>query len=273
VQPLRAVLALVESARSLGFAAVHADLMFGLPRQTPPSFARTVRDVLQLAPDRIALSPYEHAPLRHKAQRLIDAADLPAAPQRIEMLAMGIDGLLGAGLVHLGMTEFARAADALVAARRQGRLQRDLLGYGTRADGDVLALGVSAAGRLGTSHYQNAPALADYYDALRHDELPVGRGLVLTRDELARRAVIMAIVCQGQVDFEAVSLSHLIDMRRSFARELAGLEPFVRAGLVEMDAEGFQLTPTGAWFTGSIARVFDREARREEDSEPLAGVR
>jgi oxygen-independent coproporphyrinogen-3 oxidase len=265
MQPFGAVLALVESARSLGFAAVQADLMFGLPRQTPASLARTVRELAQLAPDRVALSAYEHAPLRHKAQRLIDAAALPSPAQRTAMLATGIDGLLDAGYLHLGMNDFARAGDPLAAAKRAGRLHRDLLGFGSRPEGDVLALGVAATGRIGGSHYQNAAGLGAYYDALRHDELPVARGLALTRDELARRAVIMAVVCQGRVDFEAVGVSHLIDLRRVFARELAALAPFVHDGLLEMDAEGFQLTPTGAWFAGSIARVFDRAARREDE--------
>jgi len=265
VQPFGAVLALVEAARDLGFGAVHAELMFGLPRQTPASFARTIRELAQLGPDRIALSAYEHAPSRHKTQRLIDAAALPSPAQRLAMHAIGIDGLLRAGYAHLGLNEFARAGDPLVRAKRAGRLHRDLLGFGARTEGDVLAFGVAAGGRLGASHYQNAPTLAGYYDALRHDELPVARGLVLTRDELARRAVIMAIVCQGSVDFEAIGESHLIDVRRSFVRELAALERFVHDGLVEMDAEGFQLTPTGAWFAGTVARVFDREARREDE--------
>jgi oxygen-independent coproporphyrinogen-3 oxidase len=36
------------------------------------------------------------------------------------------------------------------------------------------------------------------------------RGLALTRDDLVRRAVIMAMMCQGRVEFESIELAHLI---------------------------------------------------------------
>jgi oxygen-independent coproporphyrinogen-3 oxidase len=50
--------------------------------------------------------------------------------------------------------------------------------------------------------------------------LPVVRGLAVTRDDLVRRAVIMALMCQGEVLFESIELAHLIDFRSYFASEL-----------------------------------------------------
>src|SRR5205085_11889924 len=121
--------------------------------------------------------------------------------------------------------------DALATAKRQGRLQRNFQGYSTQPDCDLIGLGVSAIGRVGASYSQNAKTLPEYYDALRHGQLPVVRGIALNRDDLVRRAVIMALMCQGRVDFESIELAHLINMREYFASEITQLDLLAPAGL------------------------------------------
>ena len=123
------------------------------------------------------------------------------------------------------MDHFALPDDALAVAKRQGRLHRNFQGYSTQPDCDVIGLGVSAIGRVGATYSQNAKTLAEYQDALAHDEFPVVRGLALTRDDLVRRAVIMALMCQGRVEFESIALAHLVDFRKVFAAELQALRP------------------------------------------------
>ena len=68
------------------------------------------------------------------------------------------------------------------------------------------------------------------------------RGLALTRDDLLRRAVIMALMCQGRVEFESIELAHLIDMREHFAAELEQLQPLAETGLVEIEPTPIQVT-------------------------------
>ena len=82
VQPYDSVRELMSSARALGFESINADLIYGLPRQTPESFARTVQQIGELRPDRIALYAYAHLPQRFKPQRRIVADELPSAAQR-----------------------------------------------------------------------------------------------------------------------------------------------------------------------------------------------
>ena len=72
---------------------------------------------------------------------------------------------------------------------------------------------VSAIGRIGSTYSQNAKTLPEYYDALRQGQLPVVRGIALNRDDVLRRAVIMALMCQGRVEFESIELAHLIKVR------------------------------------------------------------
>jgi len=52
----------------------------------------------------------------------------------------------------------------------------------------------------------------------------VVRGLVLTRDDLVRRSVILALICQGQLEFESIELAHLIDFKSYFSVELSLLK-------------------------------------------------
>src|SRR5690606_29335863 len=40
--------------RNAGFNSINVDLIFGLPLQTPDTFARTIDDVLGLEPDRLS---------------------------------------------------------------------------------------------------------------------------------------------------------------------------------------------------------------------------
>jgi len=258
IQPAEQVFALVESARSLGFESINVDLIYGLPRQTPESFDRTLAQVTQLRPDRIALYAYAHLPERFKPQRRIVPAELPTGAGKVSMLSRSLDAFIAAGYVYVGMDHFALPDDALAVAKRQGRLHRNFQGYSTQPDCDLIGLGVSAIGRVGATYSQNAKTLDEYYDFLNQGRLPVVRGLALTRDDLVRRAVIMALMCQGELLFEPLEQAWLIDFRRYFAAEIEQLEGMAEQGLVQVRPDGIEVTAMGWFFVRGIAMVFDR---------------
>jgi len=156
------------------------------------------------------------------------------------------------------MDHFALPDDALAVAKRQGRLHRNFQGYSTQPDCDLIALGVSSIGRIGATYSQNAKTLEEYYDALDHGNFPVVRGLALTRDDLVRRAVIMALMCQGNVQFESIELAYLIEFRSYFAKEMEALQGLSEQGLVSLDETGIQVTDKGWFFVRAVAMVFDR---------------
>ena len=258
IQPAEQVFSLVESARSLGFESINVDLIYGLPRQTPESFDRTLAQVARLRPDRIALYAYAHLPERFKPQRRIASVELPTAAGKVSMLSRSLDAFLDAGYVYVGMDHFALPEDALAVAKRQGRLHRNFQGYSTQPDCDLIGLGVSAIGRVGATYSQNAKTLEEYYDLLDQGRLPVVRGLALTRDDLVRRAVIMALMCQGELLFEPMEQAWLIDFQQYFSSELAQLEAMADQGLVVLRPDGIEVTAMGWFFVRGIAMVFDR---------------
>ncbi len=258
IQPAEKVFALVEAARRIGFESINADLIYGLPKQTPESFDRTLAQVAELRPDRIALYAYAHLPERFKPQRRIIAIDLPGAPNKVAMLARSLAAFEAAGYDYIGMDHFALPNDALAVAKRQGRLHRNFQGYSTQPDCDLIGLGVSAIGKVGATYSQNAKTLDEYQYLIDHGHLPVARGLAVSRDDLLRRAVIMALMCQGEVLFESIELGHLIDFRRYFAKELEALAEMQAQGLVELTDSGIQVTPMGWFFVRGVAMVFDK---------------
>ncbi|VTU16722.1 Oxygen-independent coproporphyrinogen-III oxidase [Variovorax sp. RA8] len=258
IQPAGQVFDLVASARGLGFGSINIDLIYGLPRQSTGSFDRTLAQVCELRPDRIALYAYAHLPARFKPQRRIAADELPDARTKVEMLSRSIATLTAAGYVYIGMDHFALPEDPLAIAKRQGRLHRNFQGYSTQPECDLVALGVSAIGRVGATYSQNAKTLEEYYDLLDQGRLPVVRGLALTRDDVLRRAVIMALMCQGHVDYESIGLAHLVDFKRYFASELVALAPLAAQGLVHLRDHEIEVTPMGWFFVRAVAMVFDR---------------
>src|SRR5256885_7835119 len=90
-----------------------SDLIYGLPKQTPESFERTLAQVNALRPDRIALYAYAHLPERFKPQRRIAAEDLPQGADKLAMLSRSIAAFMDGGYVYVGMDHFALPEDSL----------------------------------------------------------------------------------------------------------------------------------------------------------------
>jgi oxygen-independent coproporphyrinogen-3 oxidase len=266
------VQALMRSARELGYGSINADLIYGLPKQTPQSFARTVGQMGDLRPDRIALYAYAHLPERFKPQRRILQADLPTPAQRVAMLGDAIGGFLSRDYCYIGMDHFALPTDSLAEARREGRLHRNFQGYSTQPDCDLVALGVSAIGHVGAAYYQNAKTLPEYYDSLAQRRLPVVRGHASSKDDLVRRDVIMALMCQGRVDFETVESTHGISVPDYFGPELVRLRALAQAGLIELQERTVQVTASGWFFVRAVAMVFDRYLRTGQELQRFSRV-
>ncbi len=264
IQPFEQTEAVIRAARTAGFKSVNADLIYGLPKQSLASFSATLNKIILLGPDRIALYNYAHLPTLFKPQRRIAEPDLPTAETRLDILVQAIRMLTLAGYVYIGMDHFAKPDDELAQAQRRGHLHRNFQGYSTRAECDLVALGISAISSLPTAYCQNLKTLDEYYDALDHGILPVLRGIELSADDLVRRAVIQALMCHFQLSIKAIEIAYLIDFRRYFAEELAQLAEYRDLGLVTLDDEWIAVTPRGRLMVRVICMVFDRYLRMAE---------
>lgn len=258
IQPLEMVEIAIASSRAAGFESVNTDLIYGLPKQSTTSFRQTVEALVALRPDRIALYNYAHLPQRFKSQRLIKAEDLPSADERLQIFLMAAQQLLDAGYEYIGLDHFALPDDELNLARLDHSLQRNFQGYTTRANSDLIGLGVSAIGKVGGTHIQNQRSLKDYRANIAANTLATFRGFVMDQDDLLRSEVIMTLMCSMPVRFEFLKQRYGIDAAAYFAPELAALQPYTDAGLVQITDSYIQVTAKGRLFVRAISMEFDK---------------
>ena len=272
VQPLEMTAAVLERLRALGFTSTNFDLIYGLPLQTAVGFGQTVQRVIEMRPERIALYNYAHLPTRFRAQRQIRDQDIPAPAEKLAISEAAHRALIEAGYVDIGMDHFALPEDEMALAQRSGTLHRNFQGYTAHSEGDLLALGVSGISKVGSCYAQNVRTLPEYADCLRQRELPVLRGIELSRDDLGRRSIIMGLMCQGRVSIDSIEIANLIDFSAAFERELALLHPYVELGLVTLDEQWITITPEGRSAMRAIAAVFDRYFQSSQQRQSFSRV-
>jgi len=262
IQPYEMVRTALQASRDNGFQSINADLIYGLPKQTLDSFSRTLDQLIELSPDRIALYNYAHLPDRFKAQRLIHAEDLPSADTRMGIFLMSVRRLLAAGYVYIGLDHFAKPDDELNRARLNHSLHRNFQGYTTRAECDLVGFGISAIGKIGDAYIQNHHSLNAYRECLERGELPTAKGFDLSPEDVLRREVIMTIMCSMPLDFADFEARHGCSFESCFGEELDRLRPYADAGLLELDGRGLRVLPKGRGFVRALAMVFDQYVRR-----------
>lgn len=266
------IFALLNHAREIGFTSTNIDLIYGLPKQTPESFAYTLQRVAELNPDRLSVFNYAHLPTLFAAQRKIKEADLPTAQQKLDILQQTIGSLMQAGYQFIGMDHFARPDDELAIAQREGVLHRNFQGYTTQGDTDLLGLGVSAISMIGDSYAQNYKELKQYYQYVDERGDALWRGLALTRDDCIRRDVIKALICNFRLDFSAIEQQWQLNFSDYFAEDMNLLAPLAKDGLVDIDEKGIQVTPKGRLLIRNICMCFDVYLRQKARMQQFSRV-
>ena len=258
LQSLDETRAIIDAARTLQFRSINIDLIYGLPRQTPDTFAHTVEQVIALQPNRLSVFNYAHLPERFPPQRRILAEDLPSPGQKLEMLQRTTEQLEAAGYRYIGMDHFALPDDELAMAQEDGTLQRNFQGYTTHGHCDLVGLGVSSISQIGDLYCQNSNDIADYQNTLDQGQLATRRGLHCNKDDLIRRAVIQQLICHFQLDFEDIEDLYNIDFRGYFAEIWDDLERFARDGQITLGPRGIDVSASGRLLVRSLCMLFDR---------------
>lgn len=258
LQTLEETRAIIDAAHTLQFRSINLDLIYGLPKQTPESFARTVEEIIRLQPDRLSVFNYAHLPERFMPQRRINAEDLPSPAQKLAMLHNSIEQLTAAGYRYIGMDHFALPDDELAIAQEDGRLQRNFQGYTTHGHCDLIGLGVSAISQIGDLYSQNSSDLAVYQDTLDAPELPVRRGLHCNADDRVRREVIQRLICEFELQFAPIEQEFGIVFRDYFADVWPDLQQMARDGLISLSDTGIDIKPAGRLLARSVCMLFDR---------------
>lgn len=256
VQPLEMTSELIACSRTLGFQSINVDLIYGLPYQTADRFARTVDEVLALAPDRIALFSYAHVPWIRKQQGSLATA-LPEGMEKFRIFCMAIEKFLRAGYRYIGMDHFAKPGDELSVAQKRRTLHRNFQGYTTKAGADLYGMGVSAISAIGSAYGQNYRELPRYAEAIGRHGTATMRGYRLSEDDRLRRALITRLLCHAVIRKDEIGAEFGIDFDSYFAPELTRLHSFVEDRLIEFAPHEIRVTFLGRIFIRNLAMVFD----------------
>lgn len=257
LQPQRMVEDVMVEARKRGFGSINLDLIYGLPYQTPASFAETVDSVIEMRPDRLSVFSYAHLPERFFPQTRIKDETLPSPADKLTILHQTIDKLLNAGYQYIGMDHFALPDDSLAVAQREGRLHRNFQGYTTHDDCDLVALGVSAIGQTEHAYFQNAHDLKAWEARIDAGELATIRGVALTEDDRIRRWVIGQLICQFELEYVRFESTWHHSFGGYFEEELQRLCVMELDGLVSIGERKLVVHEPGRLLIRAICQVFD----------------
>jgi oxygen-independent coproporphyrinogen-3 oxidase len=258
IQPYELTKNILLACEKLAFESTSVDLIYGLPLQTLNSFSHTIAQIIELRPDRISLFNYAHIPNIVMAQTRINEEQLPSGDVKLAILQLCVDKLTKAGYIFIGMDHFALPTDSLTISLNNGTMQRNFQGYSTYANLNMLALGVSSIGMIDNNYYQNYKTLDEYYQAIDNNLLPVYRGFAMSTDDIIRKHVIHAIMCQFRVDYLKIFDKYQIEFSQYFKHELEQLNKLLVDDLIEFDNNGFFVSDRGRFLVRNIAVIFDK---------------
>ena len=181
--------------RSKGVNALNLSALYGLPLQTLQSFRDTLEQVVDMAPDRLAITGYAHVPWMSKRQGAINEADLPIRAKRLEMAAIAQRFLTAQGYVAIGTDHFTKSNDSLHKAAQKGRVGRNFQGYTDDQCDTLIGIGASAISRFQQGYVQNAVATSAYQGRVSQTGLAGYKGYSMSRKDQFVARIIEDLLC------------------------------------------------------------------------------
>ena len=243
-----------EMIRTRGVHSLNADILYGLPHQTPARITASVQKLLALAPDRVALYGYAHVPWMARRQQLIPSDALPTPEERLALFDTARRLFLWDGYREVGIDHFAKADDGLAVAARTGRLRRNFQGYTDDTAPILVGLGASSISRFPQGYAQNAPVTSQHIRAVREGGFSTRRGHVFTPEDRLRGRIIEAVMCDFRVSRDELrAMGAGADWLAARFAACAAAFP----GMVEVTPAGLAIPDRARPLARMIARSFD----------------
>ncbi|MDE3238498.1 MAG: oxygen-independent coproporphyrinogen III oxidase [Paracoccaceae bacterium] len=245
----------IAEIRARGVKSLNADILYGLPHQTPARISDSVQKLLSLSPDRVALYGYAHVPWMARRQVMIPSDAMPRPEERLDLFETARKLFLWDGYREIGIDHFARPEDGLAVAQAEGALRRNFQGYTDDTAPVLIGIGASSISRFPQGYAQNASATSAHTRAIREGQFSTHRGHVFTDDDRLRGRIIEALMC----DFRVSSAEILRDfnvtpgaLNEMYSR---AMDAFPR--MLALDQGGLSIPEHARPLTRMIARAFD----------------
>jgi len=258
VQSFEETRAAVEGFRARGVSSLNIDALYGLPYQTTARMIDTLRQVVMLRPDRIALFGYAHVPWMKRHQSMIEESALPDVITRYDQAESAARYLVAEGYQRIGIDHFALPADSMAVAARNGTLRRNFQGYTVDPSDALIGLGATAIGALPQGYVQNQTATARYIWTVEQGSVAIEKGIELSAEDRIRRALIEDLMCS--LSFSRARLDRLAPtaaLREALIEEAQAILAEDRHGFVAATDDGFCVTEKGRPFLRTVAARFD----------------
>lgn len=230
------VRAFLSELVALDRAAVVCDLIYGLPAQSDATWRADVEAATALGIDGMslyALNIWRGGPLA----KAIDNGKLPppgTLPAQASAYSAAVDMLTQNGWSHISQAHFVRSPR-----------ERNRYNLMIKSGANCLAFGPGAGGQAHGYRWRNVVDIERRRAMIAQGRLPIEGLAQMPADQRARNAVTSGLE-DGDVDLEA------IDMLAPGFKDVAAplVENWVMAGLGELNAGRFRMTPAGAfWMT------------------------
>ncbi|OCX66822.1 oxygen-independent coproporphyrinogen III oxidase [Thioclava sp. SK-1] len=245
----------VDLIRERGITSLNADILYGLPHQTPDRMSQSVQKLLSLEPDRVALYGYAHVPWMARRQVMIPQEHLPSAQDRLTLFDTAAALFHADGYHAIGIDHFALAEDALMHAQNAGQLRRNFQGYTDDQSQVLIGLGASAISRFPHGYAQNAPATGAHITAIEQQRFSTTKGHIFTPADHIHGRIIEALMCDFAVDLDELQARFNADpirLRRIFEQCQARFGDYV-----VLSNRRLILPPKARPLTRIIAQHFD----------------
>lgn len=245
----------IAEIRARGITSLNADILFGLPHQSPARITESVQKLLSLSPDRVALYGYAHVPWMAKRQQMIPSDALPTPQERLELFEIAERLFQWDGYEGIGIDHFARPEDGLALARRAGTLRRNFQGYTDDMSEVLIGVGASSISRFPQGYAQNASATGAHTGHIREGRFSTTRGHVFSADDRLRGRMIEALMCDFAIDTARISAEFAMPPARITAMLATVAQAY--PGLLKQTPEGLSIPPGARALTRMIAQRLD----------------
>ncbi|OYU40874.1 MAG: oxygen-independent coproporphyrinogen III oxidase [Pseudorhodobacter sp. PARRP1] len=254
-QPYETTLAVAQMIRARGVASLNADILYGLPHQTPARIADSVQKLLALSPDRVALYGYAHVPWMSRRQQMIPSDAMPTPEERLDLFEVARQMFVADGYAEIGIDHFAKPTDSMAQAAKAGRLRRNFQGYTDDTSPILIGLGASSISRFPQGYAQNAPATAAHTKAIRAGQFSTERGHAFAGEDGLRGRLIEALMCDFHINRAEILRDFAVTPEQLDALLTSAAAAFPQ--MLVLDAAGLSIPETSRPLTRMVARMFD----------------
>lgn len=245
----------VEAIRAAGVHSLNADILYGLPHQTPGRITDSVQKLLSLSPDRVALYGYAHVPWMARRQSMLPSDALPTPEERLDLFNTARTLFAWDGYDEIGIDHFALPSDGLSLAQKVGRLRRNFQGYTDDLSEVLIGVGASSISRFPQGYAQNAPATSAHVGAIREGRFSTTRGHAFGADDRMRGRIIEALMCDFAVS--SAELARDFGLSAGQARAMFDKVNTEFEHLLVVTDAGLSIPEGVRPLTRMIARAFD----------------